>query len=92
MKAVYIKCDGTRTGITPKNGIDFSLEELQKYVGGYIEIINVFSQIMIIDDEGKLKGKEINPVATQLARTSQSIMPNDCIVGDVVVCETEMVK
>lgn len=37
--ATLIKADGTKKEIQPQNGTDFSLEELQKYVDGYIQVI-----------------------------------------------------
>lgn len=39
--AKIIYTDGREVDVTPKNGTDFSLEELQEVVGGYIEIIYV---------------------------------------------------
>lgn len=35
--AEIIKTDGTRRPVHPSNGTDFSLEEMQTIVGGYIE-------------------------------------------------------
>lgn len=41
--------------------IEDSLESLQHYVGGYIEIVTLCSDLVIIcDEEGRLKGKEHN--------------------------------
>ena len=39
--ATLIKADGTWAEIQPENGTDFKLEELQAYVDGYIEIVNL---------------------------------------------------
>lgn len=40
--------------IKPKNGRDFELEEAQRYVDGYIEVVRLTDdQIMIINEEGK---------------------------------------
>lgn len=36
--AKIIKTDGTIVEVTPQNGTDFQLEELQKIVGGYIDV------------------------------------------------------
>ena len=33
-----IKTDGTRQPVQPANGSDFTLEEMQAIVGGYIEL------------------------------------------------------
>lgn len=61
-----------------------TLAAMQAFVGGYIEIIEtVDGRQIIIDEEGKLKGKPINHEATLLARGR--IMPTDFICGDVLV-------
>ena len=39
--AKIIKTDGTIVEVTPQNGADFQLEELQKIVGGYIEVLSL---------------------------------------------------
>ena len=76
--------------VEPKNGTDFSLEELQKIVGGYIEVLRLGSeQIMVLNEEGKLYGLGVNDKATVLAVTAGYA---DIIVGDVLVCPKEMVK
>ena len=52
--ATLIKADGTRTEIQPKNGTNFKLEELQEYVDGYIEIVNLRNgEILVINEDGK---------------------------------------
>ena len=53
-----------------------TLEALQKAVGGYIEVTPIFSGIvMIYDDKGRIKRKEINPYLTE-------------IHGDFILCGT----
>lgn len=39
--ATLIKTDGSKLEIQPQNGLDFQLDELQKFVDGYIDIINL---------------------------------------------------
>lgn len=39
--AKWIKTNGEIVEVQPKNGTDYSLEELQGFVGGYIEIITL---------------------------------------------------
>lgn len=59
--ATLIKIDGTRENIQPKNGRCFELEELQKYVGGLVEYVGISEEeTMVINEEGKLIGLEIN--------------------------------
>ena len=55
--AQIIYADGRVTPFKPKNGTDFSLEELKEVVGGYIEIFDLHNgQILVVNVEGKLKG------------------------------------
>ena len=89
--AHIIRTNGSTEEINPQNGTDFGLEEMQKAVGGYIEVITISNgRIMILDEEGKLKYKDINPEATNLAE--DFLLDGDFIVGDVIVCAKEMVQ
>lgn len=82
--------------VTPKNGTDFQLEELQEIVGGYIWVIGLKGdteqRIMVMNEEGKLKGLLMNEKATELAQGFDAISQIDYIVGDVLVCNDSMVK
>lgn len=84
MSAQLIKANGEKITITPKNGEDFKLDELQSLVGGYIEIVTMYGHIMVVDEEGLLKHKPYNNVA--------SVISGRPLVGDVVFCTPEMVK
>ena len=91
-KAYYIPVEGEPNIIAPQNGEDFSLEELQKAVDGYIEIVRLMNDlILVVNDEGKFT-KPMNVIATFIAHTHKAIAANDYIAGDVVVCPSEMVK
>jgi len=84
--ATLIKADGTSTEVTPKNKKDFSLEELQKFVGGYIELCNTSDgRLMVANEEGRMNRLPENKTATALYRHS-------VIVGDVLVCKQNEVK
>jgi len=86
-----IKPDGTEETIRPAKGGKFSLEELQKAVGGYIEI--VFPKpgngrgTFYINEEGKLQSPPlpVNPKATGMIR----LFPGDAIVGNMLVVTRE---
>jgi len=63
-------------------------KDLQKIVGGYIEGIYIGDGFAYIDEEGKLKGKEINQLATKIwheAAAKNKIKINDFIVGKMVL-------
>jgi hypothetical protein len=57
-----------------------TLKELQKMVGGYIQIVETKGKQIIMDEEGKLKDKPLNEEATELWGVDY-----DVIVGDAVV-------
>jgi hypothetical protein len=42
---------------------------------------------MIMDEEGKLKGLEINVRATEIAHENNLLYPSDFIVGDVILVD-----
>ena len=93
-KAMLVRADGTYEEIFPKNKEDFKLEELQKYVKGNIEIIQGRGQdsniICVLHEEGKLIGLQYNFIATLIF--ADILFEGDVIVGDVVICDTNMVK
>lgn len=52
--ATLIKTDGSKLEIQPQNGLGFQLDELQKFVDGYIDIINLHNgDILVINDSGE---------------------------------------
>ena len=90
MKAKIYKADGSIIDVKPNNGTDFSLEELQEIVGGYIEIVGLMdNEIMVINEEGKLIDLPFNENATQLYQEVDGFY--DYIAGDVLVCDSSMV-
>ena len=76
---------------TPDGGwfemVPNELESFQRIVGGYIECVDLGHGICLIcDEEGKLKGRPVNPYATfyaQNAYRQTGRMFRDVIVGDV---------
>lgn len=89
--AILIKTDGSVSQFFPRNGRRFSLEEAQGLVGGYIQVITLPANcILIVNEEGKLQGLPYNQSATAIAYGSYAISSGDCIVGDAVVCPSDM--
>mgnify|MGYP002622197616 CR=1 FL=1 len=86
--AQWIKTDGTTIEVEPKNGTDFSLDELQGFVGGYIEVLLCGDRYLVCDEEGKLKNKPLNMAATMIA---DEYYKNDCIVGDALICNLNQI-
>ena len=96
MKAKLLKASGEVMEIEPKNGTDFKLDELYKHLNcSLVEVINLNqNDIMVVDDEGKLKSNNVvNVNATMLFQESQEITTFwEYIAGDAIVCNRKMVK
>lgn len=90
-KAYRISTAGNVCVISPANGKDFQLEEAQKIVGGHIEVVHLTPNIIaIVDEEGKIKGKEPNPLATIIVNSAGGIWHNDYIAGEMIICPAQM--
>lgn len=63
---MLISVDGEQTAVEPKSAT-FSLDELQNYVEGFIEIITIDdARTAIVNDEGLIRQMPMNPVASQV--------------------------
>ena len=95
MKAKLLKVSGEVMEIEPKNGTDFTLDELHEHLQcSLIEVIYLNQDdIMVVDDEGKLASNNvINVNATVLAQENQAITSWDYIAGNAIVCNRKMVR
>ena len=90
--AKIIKTDGTIVEVTPQNGTDFQLEELQKIVGGYIEVLRLTDNEVMVANEGGKFYCIYNHKATQIAKGHKAIYKNDYICGDVLICNDGEVR
>ena len=83
--ATLYKTDGTSEQVTPANGQDFRLEELQGYVGGLIDIVRLEDgDLLVVNDEGLIHGLPLNEQASWIA--------GSVLTGDVVRCADTEVK
>lgn len=90
--AYLIGTNGEVSEIAPENGTDFQLDELKRFVEGYIEIVNLNTeQLLIVNEEGKFS-KESNRIATEIAWRNGAIYPTDYICGNAVICPMNMVR
>jgi hypothetical protein len=89
--ALLLKADGRIEIVLPQGG-EFTLTELQDFVGGYIEMLKIHGSVdgfdgefemMFCNEEGKLKGLPINLIATVLYVYGS----RDPVVGDVLLCK-----
>ena len=93
MKAgILITATGVTVGVPPANGADYKLGELQRLVGGLVEIVTLTANtIMVINEEGKGCLPK-NVKATVMAKALGAIFPEDHIAGNALLCASDMVK
>ena len=90
MDDILYNSDGMVKTVKPFNGTDYSLKELKEFVGGYIEIIKLGNnRLMVINEEGKLYNLPLNIKATGIIQLHGR---NDVIVGNALVCSIDKIK
>lgn len=64
MSDVLVTVTGIIKPVSPMNGDYYTMPEIQSHVGNYVQKIRIGSKILIVDEEGKSKGKMPNRIAT----------------------------
>jgi len=82
--AQIFKVNGQIENVTPNQGEELSLEQLQGAVEGYIELVPIINpqytnKIMFCNEDGIRLGKELNLNASNIA--------GQRILGDVILCD-----
>ena len=90
--AQLIKSNGEISKVLPGNGKVFTLQELQSFVGGYIEFRHMDGEIMVMNEEGKIMGLPDNQEATNVLSELKAIASDDYVVGDVLICLKKEIK
>jgi hypothetical protein len=81
---LYFKHSGEKLERSPVNGKNLELKEMQKLVGGYIELLSIMTdKLMVLNEEGVLRGLPYNLAA--------SILAGRDIVGDVIICDRSLI-
>jgi hypothetical protein len=78
----------TKTKIKVYENSEPTLEEAQKFVGGYVELVDLHEigeGCLLVDEEGLLKRKIVNQEATELYNQ----LFDGYIVGDVIHIKPE---
>jgi hypothetical protein len=80
----------TAEPVLPANGATFTLEEMQRMVGGHIEALRLGDgTILWLNEEGKLYGLPFNPIANELAHLGSDIALDDYVVGNAILATAE---
>lgn len=84
----YYLITTNNTVIEKQTDKNYELDDFYKLIDcDCIQHIMASGYDMILDDEGKLKNKPINLIATRLYNN-----PYDFIVGDVLICTNEVIN
>ena len=90
MASVIVTPSGSMKEVKPMNGEKFTLFELQQHVGGYIEIIYLTNdKLLVVDEEGKLKGKPLNRIATGWLNADGII---DYVAGTAILMDSKLMQ
>lgn len=77
--------DGRTKEVRPSNGVHWTEEELQAFVGGYYQVVSTIGgEFMVINDNGKHEGLDLNIPATRLYIYGRQ----DVIMGPAVIVST----
>lgn len=80
-----IRANGTTEECTPAGGESFTLDELQEAVDGYIELITLpDDELMVVNEDGRRLGLQPNHEASTLY--------GSLILGDVLVASVAEVN
>jgi len=86
--AQWIKTDGTEQEVKPKNGVEFTLDEIKKCIGGYLEAVPYKPKlVMYVNEEGIRLELPYNARATQLIKEARPGYPFP-IYGNVLIAST----
>jgi len=95
LQAEAITPDDQIISVIPGNGKKFTFPELYKIIDcELVELIYVpnTNTVIILDEEGKLKDLELNPIATAAARELGAIRLSDYLVGTVLFCPSQLLE
>lgn len=90
---ILFKTDKTKVVVSLKNGRDYSLEELQGFVGGYIELVPIAERYMVVNESGYY-GCKVNTPATEYAKKVgvSDMFPGGLVYGDALVCDKNEIE
>jgi hypothetical protein len=90
MDAILYTLDGLRKKIKINSFVEARGMVCNYDPNGVGEVVRLNNgEVMLIDEEGKLKNYAVNKFATSIAHLNEAIYPHDCIVGDAILFENE---
>lgn len=91
--SIVIKTDNSIEFIKSKNKNFFTLEELKNIVNGYIEVVTLPDNgIMIVNEEGAINGSKYNELATSILKYEFNTTSVSNIYGNVLICNSKLIR
>ena len=81
----------TQTKIIKDIKDDPSLEQVQKFVGGYVELVSVNDGVLLINEDGKSKHLPINDEASRIYEQAYGV-DEDIILGNAIYIPNTLTK
>lgn len=92
MTAILYYEDGAVREVSPENGNDFKLGELQAMVEGDIQIVPLEGEkLLVCNEEGKLNGV-CKPNIRATMEWIKFYGETDVMYGNVLICDPEMIE
>lgn len=88
MQVTLIKTEGNSKKVNITTFKDAKHFVSKEHYESPIEILTMSDgRLILLDEEGKLKGLDFNEEATRMAKEDNLIFPSDFIVGNVIIVE-----
>lgn len=96
MGNIIARANGIMENSVPANRINYTLNELQRIVGGPVQIVNLGNFQLVFNENGKLLRLPYNMIATNWYLSYHfgvGVIPEaEYIVGDALLCKNECIK
>lgn len=91
--AMLFPVNGDPITVKPANGTNFTIEELWKIIGGYVECLTLDNgEIAIFDEEGGTNLKNLPYNSSGSRYVSKRLKYSICLLGPVLICKKEQFK
>ena len=88
MEALLISTDNKKRKLNVTTFIEAKLLVCNYNSDATVQVVELIDgNVLMFDEEGKLKDLSFNEIATNLAHVGRGIYPSDFIVGDVLMLE-----
>lgn len=86
----WIKTDGTQQEVPPEDGKEYTLQEMNGFVGGYLEALRLTNNlVMYVNEEGVRLQLPLNFKAMEVLKSYRPEHASTPIVGNVIIASLQ---